>query len=370
MRAPRPKNFSNPLVTLDTSLGNIYLEVFQQRAPITANNFLDYVAENFYDNTIFHRVINNFMIQGGGYTVRPFEEKKVKAPIPLESKVGLHNFLGTVAMARTTDPNSATSQFFINLANNFFLDYGSPVSPGYAVFARVVEGLDIARAIAKVELFPESTQPKEDVAIESTEITLFFRNNRDKYKIAFIDGEYWIGTNSPSQELTHAESLQFRDRKVWLSQTMGDVEGSENSEIIFGDAKDNKIMGAAGDDEINGLEGRNELTGGLGSDRFILTTSFTESQNTIIDFASGIDRILISKSLLGDAYKSVPRSLSKDFIAGSDPIPLDKTDRFLYNYTTGSLMFDPDGSDSAPAIEFLTLTGQPNLVASDLLIIA
>lgn len=137
-------------VRLDTSLGEIVIEVDAAKAPRSAANFVDYVKSGQYDGTVFHRVIPNFMIQGGGMDA-DMKEKPTRAPIPLESKNGLNNARGSVAMARTSNPNSATAQFFVNLKDNAFLDAAnSPDGNGYAVFGKVVSGMDVVDKIAAV----------------------------------------------------------------------------------------------------------------------------------------------------------------------------------------------------------------------------
>lgn len=138
----------NPKVLIITSLGNIEIELYPDKAPVTAANFLNYVNDGFYDGTIFHRVIKGFMIQGGGFDVK-MKQKDTRSPIKIESDNGLKNTKGTVAMARTQDPNSATSQFFINLVDNPFLDYKAPTTAGYgyAVFGKVTQGMDIVEKI-------------------------------------------------------------------------------------------------------------------------------------------------------------------------------------------------------------------------------
>jgi len=138
-------------VNLSTSLGDIVIEVNATKAPKTVDNFLQYVKAGHYDGTVFHRVIENFMIQGGGFTP-DLKEKFTRAPIPLESRNGLSNSRGTVAMARTSDPNSATAQFFINVQDNGFLDAAkSPDGNGYAVFGKVVSGMDVVDRIRAVQ---------------------------------------------------------------------------------------------------------------------------------------------------------------------------------------------------------------------------
>ena len=138
----------NPLVELKTSAGPIVLELYPEKAPKSVANFLEYVKAGFYDGLIFHRVIDGFMIQGGGMNAR-MEEKSTRAPIENEARNGLKNDAGTIAMARTQDPNSATAQFFINLESNRALNYPSPDGAGYAVFGKVSEGMDVVRKIGK-----------------------------------------------------------------------------------------------------------------------------------------------------------------------------------------------------------------------------
>jgi len=140
-------------VALDTTMGTIVIELDAKAAPKTVANFLEYVKSGHYDNTVFHRVIGNFMIQGGGYTA-DLAEKPTRAPIPLESKSGLKNLRGAVSMARRGDPNSATAQFFINVVDNPRLDYPNPDGNGYAVFGKVVEGMDV---VDKIRAVPTGT---------------------------------------------------------------------------------------------------------------------------------------------------------------------------------------------------------------------
>lgn len=136
-------------VKIETNYGDIIVELNSKKAPITVENFKTYVKENFYDNTTFHRVIDGFMIQGGGYDANSGKEKTTHNPIKLESDNGLKNDRGTIAMARTSVPDSATSQFFINTKDNDFLNYGSR-DQGYAVFGKVTEGIDVVDKISKV----------------------------------------------------------------------------------------------------------------------------------------------------------------------------------------------------------------------------
>ena len=157
-------------VRLQTTLGNIDLALDAEKAPITVNNFLQYVNDGFYDGVIFHRVINHFMIQGGGFEPG-LQPKKTQAAIPNEANNGLKNVAGSIAMARTNDPHSASAQFFINVANNDFLDFQSetPQGWGYAVFGKVTSGMAVIDQIKAVDtgtLNGHGDVPKEDIVIE------------------------------------------------------------------------------------------------------------------------------------------------------------------------------------------------------------
>lgn len=161
----------NPVVIMETSLGSIKIELDQAKAPISVQNFLSYVNDNFYDGTIFHRVISNFMIQGGGFTAE-MQQKPTKPQIKNEAGNGLSNKRGSLAMARTMVVDSASSQFFINVVDNNFLDHrdNSPQGYGYAVFGKVVEGMDIVDKIKGVKTGSRmgfQDVPAETVVIKS-----------------------------------------------------------------------------------------------------------------------------------------------------------------------------------------------------------
>lgn len=139
---------ANPVVIMKTSMGNMQIELLKEEAPITVANFLKYVDDGFYDNTVFHRVIPGFMVQGGGFTA-DMKQKKTRDPIKNEAKNGLNNKRGTLSMARTSVVDSATSQFFMNLVDNAFLDHSSR-DYGYAVFAKITDGVDVLDKIVSV----------------------------------------------------------------------------------------------------------------------------------------------------------------------------------------------------------------------------
>ncbi|HVF34913.1 MAG TPA: peptidylprolyl isomerase [Candidatus Saccharimonadia bacterium] len=166
----------NPKVALHTTMGDIVIELYPDKAPKSVENFLQYVRDKHYDGTIFHRVIDGFMVQGGGFTA-DLKQKPVRAAIANEANNGLSNTLGTVAMARTNDPNSATAQFFVNVVDNSRLDHVSPENGftwGYAVFGKVVEGMDVVEKIKAVETAPAGPLPKDvpktAIVINSAEI--------------------------------------------------------------------------------------------------------------------------------------------------------------------------------------------------------
>lgn len=155
-------------VQFQTTLGPFVLELYPQKAPKTVQNFVQYVKDKHYDGTVFHRVIDGFMVQGGGFTAE-LAQKPTRTPVPLEIDRSLKNERGTIAMARTGNPNSATSQFFINLVDNPMLNAPQPDGYGYAVFGKVISGMEIVDAIEKVATGRSGMNedvPKEDVVIE------------------------------------------------------------------------------------------------------------------------------------------------------------------------------------------------------------
>jgi len=170
--ADRKNNEGRTMVKLETTKGAIVIEINEKAAPVTAANFLQYVQDGFYDGTIFHRVIPNFMIQGGGFTP-DMKQKTTRPSIVNEAKNGLKNKRGAIAMARLNDPNSATAQFFINHVDNAYLDYSGTRNPGYAVFGQVVEGMDVIDAIATVKTGIKDMHedvPLEPVIIKSAKV--------------------------------------------------------------------------------------------------------------------------------------------------------------------------------------------------------
>ncbi len=166
---------ANPQVEIKTSLGTIVLELYSDKAPLTVENFLQYAKDGHYNGTLFHRVIPGFMIQGGGFDAG-FMQKPVRKPVKNEAANGLKNQAGTIAMARTPDPHSATAQFFINVADNASLDFRFPTAEGYGytVFGKVVKGMDVVTRIVKVPTgpgpAPHANVPLKPVVIESARL--------------------------------------------------------------------------------------------------------------------------------------------------------------------------------------------------------
>ena len=172
--AEAPKGATKMTVRMQTNLGTIVLELDPEKAPETVANFVEYAKSGFYDGTIFHRVIPGFMIQGGGFEPG-MKQKKTRAPIRNEADNGLKNDIGTIAMARTPDPHSATAQFFINVKDNDFLNYTSstPQGWGYCVFGKVIDGMDVVHKIEKVATGNRGGHgdvPLEDVIIEKVTV--------------------------------------------------------------------------------------------------------------------------------------------------------------------------------------------------------
>lgn len=161
------------MIKLHTNHGTITVELFADKAPLTVANFIDYVKAGHYDNTVFHRVIDGFMVQGGGFAPG-MKQKPTRAPVKNEADNGLKNTIGTLAMARTQDPHSASAQFFINVANNDFLDFRAPTADdwGYCVFGQVVDGMDVVDKIKSVKTGSKGFHqdvPADDVLIERAE---------------------------------------------------------------------------------------------------------------------------------------------------------------------------------------------------------
>lgn len=224
---------SAPIVDLQTNFGTITIQLAPDKAPITVSNFSTYVNEGFYTNTIFHRVISGFMIQGGGFLTTGVQ-KTTHAPIILESNNGLSNLRGTIAMARTNAANSATAQFFINTVDNLFLDYASSSNPGYAVFGKVIENsMTVADSISANPTNKTNDQPVKAVIIEAA------RPRYGQLQFANLNSSYTAGDNL---KLILQENQQVREQELdlWVAVQINNqllFVSPENTSILSTSAK-------------------------------------------------------------------------------------------------------------------------------------
>ena len=208
-------------VEMITSEGRIVLALNDVKAPESTKNFLEYVRAGFYDGTVFHRVIAGFMIQGGGFT-SSMEQKITRDPIRNEAKNGLKNRVGTIAMARASDPHSASSQFFINVENNDFLDYPGQDGWGYAVFGKVVEGMDVVNKIAAVRT--GRREGMEDVPLEAVVIKKVQVLEKPK-----TEGEAAAKTEEPAQAAAPAKSSQTKQASAKTKQATKTTKTKKSS---------------------------------------------------------------------------------------------------------------------------------------------
>jgi peptidyl-prolyl cis-trans isomerase B (cyclophilin B) len=224
-QSPAAAQDRNPQVIMETSLGKVRLELFADKAPKSVKNFLQYVDDKFYDGLVFHRVINNFMVQGGGLAA-DLKEKRGRASIANEAGNGLSNARGTLAMARTVQPNSATSQFYINLKDNSFLDRAkSPDKVGYAVFGKVIDGMDVIDKISRVRTGPRGGH--QDVPLESVVIRSVRRANELTLTVA--------GSFTPGKAITITAQVDFpisgQSLTLILPPGLKRIEGKETQPV-------------------------------------------------------------------------------------------------------------------------------------------
>ncbi len=298
---------SSPRVTMNTSLGNVVFELAPNDAQYTVVNFLAYVNTGFYNNLIFHRVVPGFVVQGGGFTGSLTEKQPFYTPIALESDNGLSNNRGTIAMARTSDPNSATSQFFVNLVRNTELNFKNNNEPGYAVFGKVVSGLSVIDKIGKVAISDRgglTDVPVKDVIIKSATVTSTgtIHNKTGIVTVGGVEsGATWEfstdrGRTFTAGRTTGSNAFRFKlaegpyeanDIVIRSTDAAGNVSrlGRTGASVvtfagkaILGDANANVLNGTNSADNMFGLAGRDTLNGRLGNDR--------------IDGGSGIDTMI------------------------------------------------------------------------------
>ena len=293
---PEGKWTTNPRVTMATTLGTVVFELQPNAAPNTIVNFLAYVNTGFYQNLIFHRVIPGFVVQAGGFGGGLVQKSSFYGPIALESDNGLKNVRGTLAMARSTDPNSATSQFYVNLANNTGLNFKNTSTPGYAVFGKVVTGMSVIDKISKIETADRggmSDVPLKNVVIKTaTETTT--GTIHDKTRVVLVGGietgarweyssdhgKHWTaGTKSGAMAFKFklAEgAYEANDILVHQIDKAGNVSaiGKTGASVvafagaaIIGDASANVLKGTGGHDHMFALAGDDSLTAGNGNDK-------------------------------------------------------------------------------------------------------
>lgn len=286
---------TSPRVTMNTTLGSVVLELAPNDAQYTVVNFLAYVNSGFYTNLIFHRVIAGFVAQGGGFTTSLTEKTPFYLPIPYESDSGLKNIRGTISMARTSDPNSATSQFFFNLVNNSDLDFKSHNDPGYTVFGKIVSGLTVMDAIGKVATGIRGSMedvPLKNIVINSTvETTTGTIHNKTgvvlvggtefgaTWEYSVDKGAHWkAGSSSGANafKIKLAEGpYEENDILIRSADKAGNVSklGHTGASVvmfagaaILGNAEANVLKGTSGNDHIYGLAGKDTLNGNAGKD--------------------------------------------------------------------------------------------------------
>ena len=480
----KPADITHPVVTLDTSLGVISMELYADVVPNTVNNFLSYSHAGLYEGTIFHRVIAKFVIQAGGYlrTSSGYTAVPTADPIALESNAGLSNLRGTVAMARTSVPDSATSQFYINVVDNAAgLDYKNAAEPGYAVFGKVISGLNVVDKIRNVKV--SNTIPVTDVIVTSARSTQFFNGKRADFSITLNTDDSFSVTalagQSAPQSLKFIDRIEFTDRSVslgsayagihdtqdlillakvsgsslvgragndWLigkegadtlSGSSGNdtldggagvdmLEGGKGNDLYIIDAPDdvirespgggidtvriaataisgfteyslpahfehlvlseddrltgfrtlsgnsqaNSITGNSADNLIDGKGGKDTLTGGGGSDTFFLSVMPVAAKHvlSITDFNPAQDHIALSVAAYPAFAGSTMISPAR-FIASTKPVARSPNENLLYDTDSGKLFVDADGSGKKAPMLVATLTGLPELSASDFVII-
>ncbi|MBX9606593.1 MAG: peptidylprolyl isomerase [Gammaproteobacteria bacterium] len=296
---------TDPRVTMTTSLGSVEYELKPNAAPLTVVNFLAYVNQGFYTNLVMHRVIPGFVVQGGGFTQTLVERRTLYNPISLESNNGLKHARGTIAMARTDDPSSATSQFFVNLTNNPELNFKNANEPGYAVFGKVVSGLAVIDKMGKVET--TTRKDLEDVPVnniviqraqQTTTGTVVSRDGKvlvggveftARWEFTTNGGDTWTrGLKSGANAYTFIlpqgayEAGQVLVRAVDLAGNISKlgtpgasivarfgaapIAGDAGVDVLNGTAKGNFMFGLAGNDALNGLGGNDTIDGGTGTD--------------------------------------------------------------------------------------------------------
>jgi len=337
-------SLTNPQITMVTNHGTAVIELYPQQAPMTVANLLAYVDADFYDGTMFHRVIPDFMVQGGGFNNTGHYLNPMYAPISLESNNNLSNLRGTVAMARSSAPNSATTQFFVNLVDNTFLNYRNETSPGYAVFGEVISGMSTFDAIAQVETTTvgsyenvpltlvettsvELTQTGSSVVNIGATITLSGLESGAVWSYSLDSGAHWSTGSGHSFELPLGQYTES-DIQVKQTDTAGNtsttsvltsavvvqaaITGTDESNDLIGTAGDDLIIAHGGNDVIVSGSGRDAIDGGSGTDTIGFPSSISDFSIVASSDNTAITHVLSSGSVA--LLTSVERAVFSDFI--------------------------------------------------------
>lgn len=394
----KPANLADPVVTFQTSLGVIETELLPAKAPVTVANFLRYVGAGFYDNVIFHRLYKPtgsppaIVAQAGllatdgngSYSIK----SPLAAPITLESQNGLSNTLGALAMARTSEPNSAAAQFYFNTANNAAnFDYQSSTNPGYAVFGKTLAGLDVLAAISQSatktvnagSLGTLTDFPAQDIVIQSARATQYFSGARADYSLTVTTSDVLVspvkGKSAPTSVL-NINRLQFKDKSLGVNEVMSGVLAT-TAVLVVATQDGQSIKSVASADEmyaadraditLDGALGNDTLVGGSGYDTFAFSTTLNAKTNvdSVVRFDAAHDHLLLAQSVF-TAYSAAGALPIADFVASSKPIAKAANQHLLYNTKTGDLAYDADGNGKLAPVVFAKLVGVPALTADNL----
>jgi len=394
----KPANLADPVVTFQTSLGLIEAELLPAKAPVTVANFLRYVGAGFYDNVIFHRLYKPtgsppaIVAQAGllatdgngGYGVK----SPLAAAIALESQNGLSNTLGTMAMARTSEPNSAAAQFYFNTTNNAAnFDYQSSTNPGYAVFGKTLAGLNVLTAISQSttktvnagSLGTLTDFPAQDIVIQSARATQYFSGKRADYTLTVTASDVLVSPvkgAATSISVLNINRLQFKDKSLGVNEVMSGVLAT-TAVLVVATQDGQSIKSVATADEmyaadraditLDGALGNDTLVGGSGNDTFAFSTTLNAKTNvdSVARFDAAHDHLLLAQSVF-TAYSAAGASPIADFVASSKPIPKAANQHLLYNTKTGDLAYDADGNGKLAPVVFAKLVGVPVLTADNL----
>ena len=394
----KPANLADPVVTFQTSLGVIETELLPAKAPVTVANFLRYVGAGFYDNVIFHRLYKPtgsspaIVAQAGLLATDGSGCYGVKSPlaaaISLESQNGLSNTLGAMAMARTSEPNSAAAQFYFNTTNNAAnFDYQSSTNPGYAVFGKTLVGLDVLSSISQSatktvnagSLGTLTDFPAQDIVIQSARATQYFSGKRADYTLTVTANDVLVSPvkgAATSTSVLNINRLQFKDKSLGVNEVMSGVLAT-TAVLVLATQDGQSIKSVATADEmyaadraditLDGALGNDTLVGGSGNDTFAFSTTLNAKTNvdSVVRFDAAHDHLLLARSVF-TAYTTAGALPATDFVASNKPVAKAANQHLLYNIKTGDLAYDADGNGKLAPVVFAKLVGVPVLTADNL----